>query len=78
MRSVAEIEMEALSLEPESRARIASRLIESLEDASAVDEEAVEALWLAEAEERIRQIEAGEVVLLDSSEVLETLRERRG
>jgi hypothetical protein len=66
----------ALSLEPEQRARLAALLIESLEEVEAVDESEIERLWLAEAEERCRQIDAGEVQLIPANEVLESLRKR--
>jgi len=66
----------ALRLEPEQRARLAALLIESLEDVEAVDESEIERLWLAEAEERCRQIDAGEVQLIPAAEVLESLRRR--
>jgi len=75
--AVTEVRDAALSLEPEQRARLAAQLIESLEEAEAVDESEIERLWLAEAEERCRQIDAGQMQLIPADEVLESLRKRR-
>jgi hypothetical protein len=47
--SVDEIEAEALRLDPKARARLAGKLLESLEDLS---EEENEQLWAEEAERR--------------------------
>ena len=69
------LEEAALQLEPRARARLAARLIESLDSAEELDREEIEELWLAEAEERCRQIGAGEVELLSAGEVLERPRE---
>lgn len=72
-----DVEKAALDMEPELRAKLATVLIRSLEEAPDLDEGEIEKLWLAEAEERCRQIDAGEVDLLPADEVLRELRERR-
>jgi hypothetical protein len=72
----AELERAALNMEPELRARLAAALIRSLEGTEDVDEDEIEALWLQEAEERCRQIDAGEVELVPADDVLKRLRKR--
>lgn len=71
-----DLERAALDMEPELRARLAAALIQSLEEASNVDESEIEALWLQEVEERCRQIDAGEVELIRADDVLKRLRKR--
>ncbi len=73
----ADLEEAALGMVPERRAKLTSLLIRSLESAEDVDEKRIEGLWLEEAEERVRQIGAGEVELLSADEVLTQLRDRR-
>ena len=53
--SVEELESEALRLDPESRARLAERLLVSLDELS---EEDSEQLWAAEAQRRDAQMDA--------------------
>ena len=77
MRSTADLESAVLSLDAEQRAHIATLLIESLSGDTAVDEAAIEALWIVEAEERARQIHAGEIELILAEDVLETLGGQR-
>ncbi len=72
-----DLEKAALGLEPELRAKLATLLITSLEEAEDVDEQEIEQLWLAEAEERCRQIDAGETKLLSAEDVIAQLRRRR-
>ncbi len=77
MRSaIREVRDAALSLEPEQRARLAALLIASLEEVETVDESEIERLWLAEAEERCNQVDAGEVQLVPAEELLQRLRNR--
>jgi hypothetical protein len=54
-----EIEAEALKLSPDARARLAERLLRSLEGLS--DEEN-EALWIQEAQRRNQEMDAGSTV----------------
>lgn len=51
-----EIESAALKLEPKARARLAARLLESLESLSAEENER---LWLDEAQRRADAMESG-------------------
>ncbi len=69
-----DVEKAALDLEPELRAKLATLLIRSLEETEDVDEKEIEGLWLAEAEERARQIDAGEAEMLAAEDVLQELR----
>jgi putative addiction module component (TIGR02574 family) len=70
MRSVNEILEEALMLPAEARAAIAGSLLDSLDDV--VDEQA-EALWSAEIERRIAEIDSGQVQLIPWCEVRDGL-----
>lgn len=72
----ADLEKAALDMEPKLRAKLATLLIQSLEEAEDLDEKEIEGLWLAEAEERAKQIDAGEVELLAAEGVLQELRSR--
>jgi hypothetical protein len=55
------IEEEALSLPPRERAKLAERLLESLDN---LPERDVEALWLDVSEHRAREIDQGHVQLV--------------
>lgn len=68
-----QIEEEALGLKREGRARLALKLIESLDRQDQVDEAQIEERWIAEAEERARQIDAGEMELIPAEVVLKKL-----
>ncbi len=73
MTKVPDLEAEALKLDPRSRARLAERLLTSLETLSEAE---VEALWLDEAERRDREFESGEAEAIPASRVLADLRSR--
>ena len=62
---------EALSLPSSSRAVLAEKLLESLDEA---DE--IAALWADEAERRCREIDAGQVHLYPGDDVLAEARSR--
>ncbi len=60
---IEDLESAALQLPQEARARLAARLIESL------DEEArIERTWAAEVRDRVRAIDSGEMDLLSEEE----------
>ena len=62
---------EILSMPVSSRALLARILLDSLgSDESA----AIERGWVLEADERVRQIDAGEVELLDGDDVMREMR----
>ena len=66
-----ELESQALKLSHRQRARLAQRLISSLEQE--VDADA-ERLWLAEAERRLAEIKSGKVVAIPAERVLKKVR----
>jgi hypothetical protein len=55
-----DVEAAALELEPTRRAKLALRLIESLDRDERLSREQVDQLWLEEGEERLRLMESGE------------------
>ncbi len=65
------IEKQALSLSAEDRARLARELLDSIDNLTPGE---IEALWLEEAERRSQQIDRGEVVLIDGDEVARKAR----
>ncbi len=73
--SMNKLERDALQLPAEDRARLALSLLCSLEE-SGEDSEEVESLWIAEAERRVREIQAGSVKLIPAEEVLNRLRSK--
>lgn len=60
------IEQEALHLPIEYRARLAEKLLSSLDDLS---EPEIEKLWLVEAQRRAAEIDSGLVQLISADEV---------
>jgi hypothetical protein len=74
--SLPEIEKEALGLLPEDRARLALRLIASLEE-SAESPEEIEKLWIAEAGRRFQELRNGLVQGLPAGEVFTELRKKK-
>jgi putative addiction module component (TIGR02574 family) len=72
MRSSA-LEKEALALPVANRARLAQRLLESLDRLST---EEAEKLWLAEAARRAREIDDGKVRLVTADELEDRVQAR--
>jgi putative addiction module component (TIGR02574 family) len=72
-QSLAEIEDGALKLSEEDRARLAVRLLASLEEEAESPEE-IEKLWLAEAERRFQELRQGVVQGVPAHEVFAQLR----
>jgi len=68
---ITELESEALRLDARSRARLAERLLGSLDELSETE---IEELWLDEAERREREWDAGEVEGIPAEQVLRELR----
>ena len=68
-----ELEKEALSLPADERARLAQKLILSLDDLSA---EELDEAWLAEAAHRARELDRGEVQPIPADEVRRRARSR--
>jgi len=65
------LEAKALNLPPEQRARLAERLISSLDQA--VDPDSEE-LWIREAERRLDELESGRVEPITAEQVIENAR----
>jgi putative addiction module component (TIGR02574 family) len=65
-RSIEELFREASDLPDRDRAQLAGMLIESLDHERDSD---VEAAWAAEVEERVRQVDAGEVEMIPWEQV---------
>jgi hypothetical protein len=72
-RKADEIEAEALKLNPRSRARLAERLLRSLESLS--DEEN-EALWIEEAQRRNQEFDSGDATGRPAEDVFRDARSR--
>ena len=68
---VRELESHALKLSRKERARLAQRLISSLDQE--VDADA-ERLWLAEAERRLADLKSGKVAAIPAERVLKKVR----
>ncbi len=70
-----ELESKALELKPTARARLAKKLLSSLE---ALSESEVERLWVEEAERRNERMEQGIVDARRAEDVIEDARARFG
>jgi putative addiction module component (TIGR02574 family) len=65
------LEAQALKLPPEQRARLAERLISSLDQSEDPDSEE---LWIREAERRLDELESGGVEPVPGERVIENAR----
>ena len=74
--SLPDIEKDALRLPVEDRARLAVRLLSSLESITESPEE-IEKLWIAEAERRFQELRDGVVQGIPAREVFAELRTKR-
>ena len=74
--SLPEIVKDALNLSAEDRARLAVRLLSSLEETTESPEE-IEKLWIAEAERRFQELRDGVVEGIPAGEVFSELRAKR-
>lgn len=75
-QSLTEIEIDALRLSAEDRARLAVRLLSSLEETTESPEE-IEKLWIAEAERRFQELRDGVVQGIPAREVFAELRNKK-
>jgi len=66
-----DLESKALRLSPKERARLAQRLISSLDQELDAD---AERLWLDEAERRLRELESGKVTGIPAENVVRKAR----
>ncbi|HYG62780.1 MAG TPA: addiction module protein [Thermoanaerobaculia bacterium] len=71
--NLADIEAEALKLNPNGRAKLATTLLHSLEDLSEAE---IENLWFEEAERRDRELDEGGATAIPAEEVLREIRAR--
>lgn len=69
--TIADLEAKALELDPKERARLAQRLLASLE---ALSEKEIENLWLEEADHRDRQLDADPSRAIPGADVLRQAR----
>ena len=72
--SLDQVEAQALRLSARDRARLAHRLLESLDEAAAEDPAEVERAWKEEIERRVADFDAGGIELVPSDEVLRAAR----
>lgn len=73
-RSSAKVVSDALSLPPRSRAKLAEKLLESLDDPR---QREIDRLWAEEVEDRIAAYERGELKAIPGKEVFRGLRPRK-
>ena len=70
-RLAREVESQALKLSRRERARLAHRLISSLDQEADPD---AERLWLAEAERRLAELKSGKVAAIPAERVIKKVR----
>lgn len=70
-RLAREVESQALKLSRRERARLAHRLISSLDQEAHPD---AERLWLAEAERRLAELKSGKVTAIPAERVIKKVR----
>lgn len=71
IRNTAKVLSGALSLLPRSRAKLADKLLESLDQPRQRD---IDNLWAEEVEDRIEAYEKGEIKLISGKEIFRKLR----
>ena len=73
---IATLEKEVLSLDPRARGRLASKLLQSLDDDSLEEfsEDENQRIWAEEAERRNDEMESGEIVGIPIDDVLSDAR----
>lgn len=69
-RSLAELELEVLQLDVDSRASLAGKLLGSLK----VDDSRIDELWLIEAERRLAELDSGQEVGIPGDDVFRHVR----
>lgn len=74
IRNTAKVITQALSLPPRSRARLADRLLESLDEPR---QREMSKLWADEVEDRIDAYENGEIKVIPGEQVFGNLRTKR-
>jgi hypothetical protein len=71
--TIEQVETEALKLEPQARAKLAEKLLRSLDELS---EKEIEQLWAEEALGRDAEIDSGAASLRDAEDVFRDARSR--
>jgi putative addiction module component (TIGR02574 family) len=74
IRNTAKVITDALSLPPRSRAKLADKLLESLDEPRRKE---IDNLWADEAEDRIDAYEKGEIKVISGKEVFRKLRMKK-
>lgn len=74
IRNTAKVVNDALSLPPKSRAKLAEKLLKSLDDPR---QKELDRLWAEEAEDRIDAYEKGYIKAIPGSEVFRRLKPRK-
>ena len=69
--TIEQVEIEALKLEPQARAKLAEKLLRSLDELS---EKEIEQLWAEEAVGRDAEIDSGAASLRDAEDVFRDAR----
>lgn len=72
--TIEQVEASALELSRDERARLAQRLLESLDDDVAEEPDAVEAAWADEIARRVAELEAGTAELIPAEQVFAEIR----
>lgn len=71
--TVEQVETEALKLDPQARARLAEKLLRSLDDLSDQD---IQQLWAEEAVRRDAELDSGAATMRDAEDVFRDARSR--
>jgi Putative addiction module component len=74
IRNTAKVHSDALSLPSKSRAELASKLLESLDEPR---QREIDRFWAEEAEDRIDAYERGEIKLISGKEVFRKLKTKK-
>lgn len=74
IRNSKKVVSDALGLPPKTRAKLAEKLLESLDDPR---QREIDRLWAEEVEERIDAFEKGELKAIPGKEVFRRLRPRK-
>jgi putative addiction module component (TIGR02574 family) len=72
------LEAAALELPRSERARLAQRLLESLDDEAVEDPAEVEKAWEEELRRRVAELDSGSAELIPAEQVFADLRARKG
>ena len=73
MKTLEEVELDAMELPAAARVLLADQLLESLDQP---DQKRLESLWAAEIDRRLRRFERGETKAIPGAEVFRRIRAR--